>query len=194
MLQEILKQATRADHDQLEQLMYVGDIMSGNLSLAQYKQLLITNYIVHKNLEHLLFNSLSPEIAQQLNLSHREKLAALQKDMDELDLAEPENDIEAINFNMNDGELLGAMYVLEGATLGGSVIVKRLKTNPNFGGLALNYYQVYGGQLIPMWKQFCEVLNQQPESSYNDAISGAKKMFNYIAIVQQQSSLTLFSH
>jgi heme oxygenase len=163
--------------------------MSGHLSLAQYKQILTTNYLVHKNFEHFLFDSLSPGIARQLDISHREKLAALQKDMDELDLSEPENDIEDISFNKNDAELLGAMYVLEGATLGGSVIVKRLKTNPNFEGFNLNYYQVYGDQLIPMWKKFCEVLNQQPESSIDDAVNGAKKMFDYIASVQQQNSL-----
>jgi heme oxygenase len=109
--------------------------------------------------------------------------------MDELNLPEPENDDEDISFDKNDAELLGAMYVLEGATLGGSVIVKRLKTNPNFEGLNLNYYQIYGEQLIPMWKKFCEVLNQQPETSFDDAVNGAKKMFNYIAAVQQQNSL-----
>jgi heme oxygenase len=189
MLQETLKQATRADHDQLEQLMYVGDIMSGNLSLAQYKQLLTTNYLVHKNFEHFLFGSLSPELAEQLALPHRKKLQSLKKDIDELNLPEPENDVEETSFNKNDAELLGAMYVLEGATLGGSVIVKRLKTNPNFEGLNLNYYQVYGEQLIPMWKQFCAILNQQPESSAEGAINGAKKMFDYIAAVQQQNSL-----
>lgn len=189
MLQERLKEATRADHDRLEQLMYVGDIMSGNLSLAQYKQLLTTNYLVHKNLEQQLFNSLSPGLAQKLDLPRREKLGTLKKDMDELNLAEPENDAEDISFNNNDVELLGALYVLEGATLGGSIIVKRLKANPNFDGLNLNYYQVYGGQLIPMWKQFCAVLNQQPESSYDDAVNGAKKMFEYIAAVQQQQIL-----
>lgn len=189
MLQEKLKQATRADHDQLEQLMYVNDIMSGNLSLAQYRQILTTNYIVHKNLEHFLFSSLSYEIAQQLDLPHREKLASLQKDMDELKLSQTESEIEEISFNINDAELMGAMYVLEGATLGGSVIIKRMKTNPNFNGLSLNYYQVYGEQLIPMWKKFCEVLNQQSESGYDDAANGAKKMFDYIAAVQQQHSL-----
>lgn len=189
MLQDTLKNATRTDHDKLEQLMYVGDIMSGSLSLAQYKQLLATNYLVHKAFEHFLFSSVSHELAQQLDLIHRKKLSVLKKDMEELRMPEPENDAGEITFNKNDAELLGAMYVLEGATLGGSVIVKRLKNNPNFEGLSLNYYQVYGDQLIPMWKQFCEILNQQPQGSYNDAIAGAKKMFDYIAAVQQQSSL-----
>lgn len=188
MLQETLKQATRPDHDQLEQLMYVGDIMSGGLTLAQYKQILATNYIVHKNFEHALFNAITPELAQQLELTHREKLSMLEKDMQELNITEPEIEIDEVTFDKNDAELLGAMYVLEGATLGGSVIVKRLKTNPNFNGLSLNYYQVYGEQMIPLWKKFCEVLNQQPESSFDDAVNGAKKMFDYIAAVQQQNS------
>jgi heme oxygenase len=181
MLHETLKQATRANHDQLEQLMYVNDIMSGTLTAAQYKQILITNYLVHKAFESGLFSSLSGGIAQQLDLPRREKLTALQKDIAEL--------AEDITFGPTDAEILGAMYVLEGATLGGSVIVKRLKTNPQLSHLTFNYYQVYGDQLIPMWKQFCAVLDEQPESNSEGAVTGAKKMFGYIAAVQQQNSL-----
>jgi heme oxygenase len=137
----------------------------------------------------LIFSSLSPEIAAQLDLPHREKTAALQKDVGELNTAIPENDTPEITFAKNDAELLGAMYVLEGATLGGSVIIKRLKNDPKFAGLGLHYYQVYGDLLIPMWKKFCDVLNSQAESEYAHAVNGAKKMFDYIASVQLQSSL-----
>jgi heme oxygenase len=189
MLHETLKQATRANHDQLEQLMYVNDIMSGTLTAAQYKQILITNYLVHKAFESGLFSSLSGGIAQQLDLPRREKLTALQKDIAELNIPDLENEAEDITFGPTDAEILGAMYVLEGATLGGSVIVKRLKTNPQLSHLTFNYYQVYGDQLIPMWKQFCAVLDEQPESNSEGAVTGAKKMFGYIAAVQQQNSL-----
>jgi len=189
MLHETLKQATSADHDQLEPLMHVNDIMNGTLSAAQYKQILVTNYLVHKNLEEAIYSKLSNKTAQDIGLPHREKLAALQKDLDELNISEPETGTEEITFGNSDAELLGAMYVLEGATLGGSVIVKRLKTNPELNHLTFNYYQVYGEKLIPMWKRFCEVLNQQPESSSDAAVTGAKKMFGYIAAVQQQNPL-----
>jgi heme oxygenase len=186
MLQETLKQATGTNHHKLEQLMYVNDIMSGSLTTEQYKQILATNYIVHKNYEEAIFGLLSPGLAAELDLPKRNKLAALQKDMDELQVNLQPTEADKSIFTANNAELLGAMYVLEGATLGGSVIVKKLKTDPKFAGLGLHYYQVYGERMIPLWKKFCEVLNQQPESSYHAAVQGAKKMFGYIAAVQQQ--------
>jgi heme oxygenase len=191
MLHETLKQATKNNHDELEQLMFVNDIMSGTLSLPHYKQILTTNYLVHKAFEDYLFDNLSPKTAGQLNIANRRKLSALLADMQALHMAipSPVNDDELI-FDKNDASLLGALYVMEGATLGGSVIVKRLKTNPELSALNLdfNYYQVYGDQLIPYWKTFCAVLDQQGEDSYEAAVTSAKKMFGYIAAVQTQNN------
>jgi heme oxygenase len=191
MLHETLKQSTKNNHDELEQLMFVNDIMSGTLSLIHYKQILTTNYLVHKAFEDYLFDSLNPKTAEQLNITNRKKLPALLADMQALkmEIPSPVNDDE-LTFNKNDASLLGALYVLEGATLGGSVIVKKLKTNPELSALNLdfNYYQVYGDQLITYWRTFCAVLDQQTEDGYEAAVTSAKKMFGYIATVQTQNN------
>jgi heme oxygenase len=188
MLQETLKQATKHNHDELEQLMFVHEIMSGSLSVQQYKQILTTNYLVHKAVEQKLVNGVSADLAENLDLEHRNKLAALEADMLEMDLplTDDHTNLPPIDFE-SEAAILGALYVLEGATLGGSVIVKRLKTNPAFASLnpGFHYYQVYGENLIPNWKKFCEVLNQQPEDTFNQSVTGAQQMFNYIASVQQ---------
>jgi len=189
MLQEKLKQATQADHDTLEGLMFVHQIMGGTLNLQQYKQILATNYLVHKRFEDTLVNGLDATTASALGISKRRKLDALAADMLELNMDAPEPNADSISFE-NQAEILGALYVLEGATLGGNVIVKRLKINPQLNDLNLgfHYYQVYGESLIPNWKKFVEVLNSQPEDTDDAAINGAKKMFNYIAYVQKQSN------
>lgn len=192
MLHETLKQATQKNHDELEELMFVNDIMSGSLTLRQYKQILNTNYQVHKTVEDFLFNDLSPKVAEKLDLEHRKKLNALVADMQEalLPVLTADNDYTALDLENNDATILGAMYVLEGATLGGNVIVKRLKTNPNLAGLNLSfhYYQVYGDQLIANWKVFCSVLDTQPEDTFEQSIYGAKKIFDYIASIQQKNN------
>jgi len=189
MLQEKLKQATQGNHDTLEGLMFVKQIMGATLSLQQYKQILTTNYLVHKRFEHALIAGLDTQTAAELDMSNRQKTDALAADMAELKMPIPEYNTDNTAF-VNNAEILGALYVLEGATLGGNVIVKRLKVNPelNSYNLNFNYYQVYGDGLIPNWKKFVEVLNNQPESTYNDAVSGAKKMFEYIATVQKESN------
>jgi heme oxygenase len=192
MLHETLKKATQKNHDELEELMFVNDVMSGSLTLQQYKQILNTNYQVHKTVEDFLFNDLSPKTAEKLDLEHRKKLTALVADMQEalLPVVTADNDYTALDLENNDATILGAMYVLEGATLGGNVIVKRLKVNPNLAGLNLNfnYYQVYGDQLVNYWKAFCSVLDAQPEDTFDKSIEGATKIFDYIAAVQQKNN------
>lgn len=191
MLHDTLKQATKNNHDQLEQLMFVNDIMSGTLTLTHYKQILTTNYLVHKASENYLFDNLSTPTAEQLNIQHRRKLPALHADIQALQMDIPSLAYdEHVSFNKSDASLLGALYVLEGATLGGSVIVKKLKTNSELSPLNLdfNYYQVYGNELIPYWRTFCAVLDQQGEDSYEDAVNSAIKMFDYIASVQMQNN------
>ena len=191
MLQETLKQATRNNHDALEGLMYVQEIMNGTLTVNHYKEILVTNYTVHNALEGILHDSLSQSVADELDLNSRNKLTALKADLQEIEIPEPFANATAGLTIGSDAWIMGALYVMEGATLGGNVIVKKLKTNPNLNTLNLNfnYYHVYGTELIPQWKRFVEVLNKQPESAYPDSIAGATEMFNYIASVQKFNKL-----
>ncbi len=43
--------------------------------------------------------------------------------------------------------------------------------------LQFNYYKVYGDQLIANWKQFCEVVNEQPQHNHQQIIDGARYMY-----------------
>lgn len=49
-------------------------------------------------------------------------------------------------------QLLGAMYVLEGSTLGGQVIARNLE---KLNILAPQYFSGRGSQTGPLWKSFC---------------------------------------
>ncbi|OON68438.1 biliverdin-producing heme oxygenase [Hymenobacter sp. CRA2] len=52
-------------------------------------------------------------------------------------------------------QLLGAMYVLEGSTLGGQVITRQLA---KAGIDARHYFTGYAERTGPMWKSFCQLL------------------------------------
>jgi heme oxygenase len=55
-------------------------------------------------------------------------------------------------------QLLGAMYVVEGSTLGGQVISRQLaKANIPLRA----YFSGYGERTGPLWKAFCQLLAQQ---------------------------------
>jgi len=188
MLHEKIKQATEKNHNQLEQLMFVGQIMDGSLTFDEYKRILYTNYLSHAGIEHNLHSNLSEDLKQHLDINSRTKLPALLKDMEEAKITIPDTEPQTSAINTDsDAAILGSMYVLEGATLGGNMIVKRLKTNTNLAPYNLNfhYYQVYGEKLVEKWKQFISVLNTAvPEQNDEIAVKSAVNMFEHIAALQ----------
>ncbi|MVN23267.1 biliverdin-producing heme oxygenase [Mucilaginibacter arboris] len=195
MLQEVLKQATSKQHHDLEQLMLVDKIMNGTLSAEEYQKILQTNYIIHACFEQQLFESLDQNLQNELNINNRIKLPALLKDLQELDIDAPETEFNSKNLILigSNAAVLGAMYVLEGATLGGNVIVKKLKVNANLQkfNLGFHYYQVYAASLITNWKNFLQVLNTRVDASaYNQSIRSALTLFEYFMLVQNKQQLS----
>lgn len=169
--------------------MFVREIMNKTLTLEQYKTLLATNYIVHAAIESKLHDALDTEIKDSLDIENRDKLSALEQDLEEMNI--PKEDLDAISFDFllrdeSNASSLGAMYVLEGATLGGNVIQKKLRANPAFERLSLNYYNVYAQNLMPNWLTFVKVLNSSvPETDFQLAEESAVDMFQHIAQVSK---------
>ncbi|WP_343521715.1 biliverdin-producing heme oxygenase [Pedobacter sp.] len=194
MIANLLRTETAERHKTLESLMFVHEIMNNSLSIDQYKKLLTVNYIIHQKLENTLANMLDADTAAALEMNRRLKLSALEKDLnywgiDNLTL--PGLDFELYLPKKNTAEVLGALYVLEGATLGGNVIKKHILANPNFkdqeGGL--NYYGVYGDELSTRWKKFVSVLNERvEEADYKHCINSANQTFNNLINLSRQLS------
>ncbi|SDI57639.1 biliverdin-producing heme oxygenase [Mucilaginibacter sp. P25] len=195
MLHEKIKQATAYLHDQLEQKMFVGQIMDGSLTFEQYHNILMVNYTTHAAVEDFLFTHLSDELRRKLDIENRVKLPALLRDFEEINSTVSNNSAEAPEYIdlSSDAAILGAMYVLEGSTLGGNVIAKRLKTNEQLLPYNLNYhyYQVYGDQLGLKWKQFLEVLNAIPENEHEAAIKNAVNLFEHMATTEVASTTVI---
>ena len=192
MISNLLRTETADRHKALEAMMFVNEIMKHSLSVEEYKTLLTVNYIVHQKLENKLANSLDANIANKLEMNSRLKLTSLERDLtywniDPLTL--PALDFELFIPEKNNAAVLGAFYVLEGATLGGNVIKKHLLSNPNFEGheAGLNYYGVYSEQLGAKWKTFLNVLNETvEEEDYALCVTSANRTFdNLIRLAEQ---------
>ncbi|WP_316825189.1 biliverdin-producing heme oxygenase [Pedobacter miscanthi] len=194
MIANLLRTETAENHKTLESLMFVNEIMNNSLSIDQYKKLLTVNYIIHQKSENTLANMLDVAIATELEMNSRLKLSALEKDLnywgiDSLTL--PGLDFELFLPQKNTAEVLGALYVLEGATLGGNVIKRHILANPNFKDHedGLNYYGVYGEELSTKWKKFVSVLNERvPEGDYERCINSANQTFNNLINLSKQLS------
>ncbi|WP_025144796.1 biliverdin-producing heme oxygenase [Pedobacter jeongneungensis] len=194
MIANLLRAETAENHKALESLMFVNEIMNNSLSIDQYKKLLMVNYIIHQKSENTLANMLDADIAAALEMNSRLKLAALEKDLnywgiDSLTL--PGLNFELYLPQKNTAEVLGALYVLEGATLGGNVIKRHILANPNFKDheAGLNYYGVYGEELSTKWKKFVSVLNERVvETDYERCINSANQTFNNLINLSKQLS------
>lgn len=64
-------------------------------------------------------------------------------------------------------QLLGAMYVLEGSTLGGQVIARMLA---KAGIEGRTYFNGHGNQTGPLWKSFCQQLGEATTAADDETI------------------------
>lgn len=173
MLAENLKEQTQANHQQLEKRL-VAQIKSLT-SKEDYIKLLQLFYGYFGGLEErinlFIDQSIIPDYA------NRRKTESIATDISHLG-SKPEqkatgNDLPEIN---NAQQALGALYVIEGSTLGGSIISKMIsgKLHLNEG---LSFFNSYGENTHQMWALFKNILNKQPADSQPLVVEAANNAF-----------------
>ncbi|UWX60867.1 biliverdin-producing heme oxygenase [Chryseobacterium oranimense] len=179
MVSEYLKQNTAEYHDAAEKLFNSEKIFNKTFTLEDYKKIINTNYLMLLHTEDKIFKSLSDKYSEKLQLNDRKKLSLIEKDLESLSL-ENQPASHHLEFN-NEHEALGAMYVIEGSTLGGNVIAKQLSKTEGFDDVTFNFFGCYQENTGPMWKNFKEVLDTEvTEENYNEVLSGAKKLYTFL--------------
>jgi heme oxygenase len=167
MLSEKIKISTKNSHQSLEnKLIAPMKSIHDQESLAQ---LLVLFYSFFGGLElninkHIDYTFL-PDYAD------RRKTASLVSDLDALNTALPSlaSDDDLPNIN-NHFEALGALYVIEGSTLGGKFISKMVRQQidlPTVEGLS--FFDGYGSNTDSMW-QFFKQFMDQPLKAEEEAI------------------------
>jgi heme oxygenase (biliverdin-IX-beta and delta-forming) len=184
MILERLKTETRPYHDRIEEVGFSTQIMSGQLTLEEYKMLVINNYRIHKLVEDTLEQNPQVKNLEGLEFDSRKKTAALAKDLVQLGLNPADYTTDGITLDLSDFHTaMGVYYVLEGSTLGGSVIARQLAKNEQIaaaGVTEFNFYGCYGDMVGPRWKAFQQVLiNVATDTTAEDKmVAGASAAFN----------------
>jgi heme oxygenase (biliverdin-IX-beta and delta-forming) len=86
-----------------------------------------------------------------------------------------------LDFIQNESTAIGALYVIEGSSLGGQILSRQLETNlsltPTRGGA---YFAGYGTATAQRWKSFCRWANQRLTdlAGTECAAEAAQKTFN----------------
>lgn len=179
MVSEYLKQNTAEYHDAAEKLFNSEKIFNKTFTLDDYKKIIHTNYLMLLHSEDKIFSRLSGKYSEKLQLNERKKLSLIEKDVESLSLEYKEVS-DKPDFT-NEHEALGAMYVIEGSTLGGNVIARQLSKTGGFDTVNFNFFGCYQENTGPMWKNFKEVLDAEvAEENYPEVLSGARKLYSFL--------------
>ena len=172
-----LRAETREQHEELESALPLGDAC---LSVENYTRLLTRFWGFYQTWE-VKAAAMAPEHLQTL-LAGRRKLPLLAADLQALQPGE-----HAARPSLNPGwlptmemeaGLLGSMYVVEGATLGGQVIARQLERELHLnGGHGYSFFQSYGKAVGQQWKEFSAIANAMPETAAPAMIEAARDTF-----------------
>ena len=193
-----LKMATHHLHDEVEKLAFIKEIMSGTLSLSDYYSLILHNYVFHLIVEEAILRGLSKTELIELDFVERRKIGYLYADLEQhqeigqqvgTKINQLANELVTKFAIDNFYEGIGALYVLEGATLGGNIIKRELSKIPEImQQTTIHYYGCYGKNQGIIWKSFKENVERLITSPMTEqqAINGAIKTFDLLATILKQ--------
>lgn len=157
-LLQLLKDQTRSHHERAERVV---PLMSPALSLADYRRHLEALLGLYEPLESAVTARLG-ERFPSLRLPERGKVGLLREDLRALGHDEGSlcglPRVRPLELS-GEPEALGALYVMEGATLGGQLLLRHLRRHFAHGAAGpFSFFQAYGEAVGPMWKAFGEAL------------------------------------
>ncbi|MBT9391733.1 biliverdin-producing heme oxygenase [Hymenobacter sp. NST-14] len=158
-----LRQETRPAHEALEQQEFNRALGAGTLTAAVTHRFLAKLYGFVVPYEEQLRQH-AAEFGPEWELERRARAHLLRQDLphaDELPLA---SNLPPLRTR---AQLLGALYVMEGSTLGGQVIARQLAKN---GIPARAYFSGHAEQTGPLWKSFTSLLTEAATSELADDI------------------------
>lgn len=164
LLSDLLKQETKVNHQQLEKLL-VSQMRSINTKEG-YVKLLQIFYSYFGALEEKINHSIPVQQMEEEHSFQRRKTERIAEDIKVLSgvVNEKCGDIYLPEIR-NHLEAFGALYVIEGSTLGGRVITKMMQRQVGSDSLeGFSFFNGYGGDTERRWASFRELLNDQAKN------------------------------
>ncbi|WP_412469129.1 biliverdin-producing heme oxygenase [Pedobacter sp. KLB.chiD] len=185
MLSTNIKEATKVAHQNLEKQVVLK--LKSIRNNADYADLLKHFYAYFSHIEETIkpyiTESILPDYAERRNSAYiKADILELGSEISDL----PDTTVPKIE---NAVQALGALYVLEGSIMGGSIIVKMLEK----GGVnqGISFFSGYGEATGKMWGNFIAVLNAQArtEEEEKQAINAANQTFEHFAQVFEKEKI-----
>ena len=178
-----LRAATTQSHTALEELPVSISIMSPNVTNDQYALYLSLMLDVVKDAEENIFPTAHAAVK---GLDVHPKAQFIEADIKALGFKKLQS-YKPLSSNLNEitpAFALGVMYVIEGSSLGGRVILKNINTvlghDAENGG---SYFTGYGGQTGSHWKTFLGSLIEYEKlhNAETEIVAGANFAFDAIS-------------
>lgn len=152
----LLRAETRPYHDAVEQNPFNQALTAGTVTAADTARFLTGMYGFVQPYEAQL-RAHAAEFGPAWELERRYRAPLILEDLARLGHATVPPLCPTLPPLDTRPQLLGAMYVMEGSTLGGQVIARMLA---KAGIEARAYFSGYGDQTGPLWKSFCQQLDE----------------------------------
>jgi heme oxygenase (biliverdin-IX-beta and delta-forming) len=169
-----LRQETGAAHGELDETLHLIDRLS---SVQQRSGVLAGYHRFHHAAESAI--ALFLGAIADLDFAARRRSRLIAEDISILGqqmLPDPATSLDI----RTPSQAFGALYVLEGSSLGGRVILKELKRRgvPLAG---LGFLDPYGFNTAPRWRSFLAILEREVQSGeqQSDAVTGALNTFAF---------------
>jgi heme oxygenase len=159
LLSENLKIKTLASHQQLEKVLVI--YLKSMRSKEDYIHILQFFYSYFSALEHKI--SLFIGTGELPDLAERRKSGNLILDLKVLNGRIPVIAGDSYLPEINSiAQAFGALYVMEGSTLGGQIIVKMIEKELGLSE-GVSFFKGYGAETFLFWTQFKQTLDIQPD-------------------------------
>lgn len=182
-LREALRVATRAEHKALEAQPLMRRLLSPELTLVEYGQILRAQRAYYRDLEPALW-PLERQLRERfpdVGYRYHSRLASLEQDCRTLQLPDDHDIRTGTSWRPpldSAEEALGVLYVLEGASQGGRVIARALSRSLGLDrGNGADFFYCHVTQ--DGWTRLCPWLTSIPlDATWHRALTGAQATFN----------------
>ncbi len=171
MLLARLRQETTELHQQLERRL---DLLRNDFTLDDYRRVLSRFHGYYEPWETRV-RATAPEM-----IEGRAKAALIERDLAWLGRVCAGESCRDMPMLDTGARVAGSMYVLEGATLGGRILERRMRARFGFNGQGCEFFTGYGERTAAMWKEFGATLEKRPGEEHAEIIRSAVETFQSI--------------
>ena len=185
-LRDQLRHETRQEHHDLEKAL---DLFSAQFNVTDYCNLLLKFFVFHVAFDtYLAVKGHEGISAEKFYLEGRSKKNWLAQDVDFMgidnvaDIRKLSHDDLAILLPSTE-HIWGAIYVIEGSTLGGEILARHFtKTLGLFPEAGLRFFTAYGSETKAKWNETIHQLEALAKQDVRHAniIVGAKRTFGFL--------------